>query len=79
MTSDARMYVLTISGDPEVVAFLKAHIPERQDTLADGRRTVEAINRLFGSWVKADVLSVMRPQVTRLKVKINERMGQTAG
>jgi len=69
------MYLLTISGNDEIVAFLKAHLVCQwagKGGLAQGRRAAEAINQLFGDRVNADVLSIERAVASPVRVKISE-------
>jgi len=62
-----KRYVLTFGGDPEVVAFLKAHVKEQHDSLAHARNLGRCARVLFG--VDYKVTSVTLPRPTAEKVR----------
>lgn len=62
-----KTYILTFQGDPAIVAFLKTHVPKRQDNLGHARKLGRAARLLFG--VVYNVTSVTRAQPTAERVK----------
>ena len=51
-------YELKLEGDPDVIAFLKDHLPDRFATIAAANEPRRAIAALFGGKVEANVISV---------------------
>ena len=46
-----KRYILTFSGNPEIVAFLEQHLPREYDNLRDAKDRGRAAELLFGvSW-----------------------------
>jgi hypothetical protein len=53
-------YELKLEGDPDIIAFLKDHLPDRHDTIAGANGYRRAIAALFGGKVEAKLVSVRR-------------------
>lgn len=53
-------YELKLEGDADVIAFLKEHLPDRFDTIAEANEPRRAIATLFGGAVEASLVSVRR-------------------
>ncbi len=51
-------YELKLEGDPDIIAFLKQHLPERFDTIAEANEPRRAIATLFGDKVETKVVRV---------------------
>jgi len=65
-----RKYVLEFAGDPEIVAFLAAHVPRQWDRLGPARAAGRAAEALFPGKVRyREPKSVLlpRPSVERVK------------
>jgi hypothetical protein len=62
-------YELKLEGDPDIIAFLKDHLPDRFATIAGANEPRRAIAALFGGKVEAKLVSVRRiPARTRRRV-----------
>jgi len=62
-----KKYILRFTGDPEIVAFLKAHIKEQQDNLGHARNLGRAAKLLFGVSYKVTSITLPRPTAERVK------------
>jgi len=62
-----KKYVLTFTGNPETVAFLKRHIKEQQDNLGHARELGRAAKLLFGVSYKVTSITLPRPTAERVK------------
>ena len=62
-----KRYILTFTGNPEAVAFLKKHIKEQQDNLGYARELGRAAKLLFGVSYKVTSVTLPRPTAERVK------------
>jgi hypothetical protein len=63
-------YELKLEGNPDVIAFLKEHLPDRFDTIAEANAVRRAIATLFGGAVEASVISVRRVPARTVRRKL---------
>jgi hypothetical protein len=62
-------YELDLEGDPDIIAFLADHLPDRFDTIREANEPRRAIAILFGGKVEAKLVSVRKvPARTRRRV-----------
>ncbi len=62
-----KKYILTFDGDPDVVAFLKAHVAERQPDLGYARALGRAAKLLLRVDYKVTSVTLPRPTAERVK------------
>ena len=62
-----KRYILTFKGDPEIMAFLKRHISEQQDSLARARSLGRAAKLLLGVDYKVTSVTLPKPTAERVK------------
>jgi len=62
-----KKYVLTFTGDPGVVAFLKARVPEHHDNLGTARELGRCAKALLGVDYKVTSVTVPRPTAERVR------------
>ena len=62
-----KRYVLRFEGDSEIVAFLKRHVPEQQDSLGEARELGRCAQALFGVKYKVTSVTVPRPTAQRVR------------
>lgn len=63
-------YELKLEGDPDIIAFLKEHLPKRFDTIAEANKPRRAIITLFNSAVEAGVISVRRVPARTIRKRL---------